>query len=454
MEDPVITKIKRSFDIKGSPSKIPLMNGRKNFTARLEEDGIYVDNLGNQPFLPWEAFSEAINCLKENGGQVKKGNATDSRLGDFNLDLNTMEGYIASKVYGYKIGDNVFKRITPIASILAWAEICENSRGQIRLLSEREELHTFGKGKKIPRAHNMGEIKESSNPSLISMSINNKDTELRNLETKLAKSLERIKELENQLALMNEETGSQREDLETLQGNSEIKKCDYVPDQRDEAIKNLDNQPGQRDESIRIFETESQEKDLEVRTLWDKPKAQLAEIEKYESELTENERERSSLTAESIKKMEDISILERRLLEKEKNLEKIEEIIAIKDKDLQVLAEKFITVDSEVRKVEEKLLGREKKINNLEVALATSEEKVKKLEKQISGFRGEENLVIQLREKEELIRQLKGTLASKEEEFSRLNEENRKYKRQQKFESEGLKQIEEQKASKKWWKHW
>ena len=79
---------------------------------------------------------------------------------------------------------------------------------------------------------------------------------------------------------------------------------------------------------------------------------------------------------------------------------------------------------------------------------------MKKLEKQLSGHKGEEKLAVQLRENEELIRQLKGTLASKEEEFSRLNEENRKYKRQQKFESEGLKQIEEQKSSKKWWRHW
>ena len=98
--------------------------------------------------------------------------------------------------------------------------------------------------------------------------------------------------------------------------------------------------------------------------------------------------------------------------------------------------------------------GEKRRINNLEVALATSEVKVKNLEKQLSDYKGEENLATQLREKEELIRQLKGTLASKEEEFSRLTEENRKYKRQQKFESEGLKQIEEQKASKKWWKNW
>ena len=129
MEDPVITKIKNQFDEKGNPAKIPLMNGRNFFEARFEEDGIYVDNLKNQPFLPWKTFSEAINCLKENDGQVKKGDSINFRLGDSGLDLRTMEGYIASKVYGCKIGDNVFRRITPIASILAWAEVCENTRG-------------------------------------------------------------------------------------------------------------------------------------------------------------------------------------------------------------------------------------------------------------------------------------------------------------------------------------
>ena len=39
MEDPVITKIKRHFDIEGNPARIPLMSGKKFFTARLEEDG-------------------------------------------------------------------------------------------------------------------------------------------------------------------------------------------------------------------------------------------------------------------------------------------------------------------------------------------------------------------------------------------------------------------------------
>jgi hypothetical protein len=301
MEDSIITKIKNQFDKKGNPAKIPLMKGNKFFVARSEEEGIYVDNLGNQPFLPWRVFSEAINCIKENGGQVKKGNAASSKLGDPNLDLTTMEGYIANKVYGCKIGDSVFRRITPIASILSWAEICENTRGQICL-------------------HPEGEFTSLKNKEEVSL------TE------------ETVESFKRHIALMG------------------------------------------------------------------------------------------------------------------KNIQELEESISTKDRDLQTLAEKVMEADREIRKIEEKLTGKEKKINTLGVTLAASEEKVKKLEKQLSGYIGEEKLVLQLKEKEELIKQLKGTLASKEEEFSRLNEENRKYKMHQKFASDGLRQIDEQKASKKWWR--
>ena len=292
---------------------------------------------------------------------MKKGNAFDSRLGDTNLDLNTMEGYISSKVYGCKMGDSVFKRITPLASILAWAEICENSQGANPSFFRKKKNYThLGKGKKL-LSHSMGEIEESSEISPVSTTFDSRDIELRNLETKLEKSLERIKELENQLAYKYEGIGSPREELEVFQVNSEIKKHDYGLVQRDEAIISLGSPLGQRDETIRIFETAILEKNMELGTLQDRIKAQLAEIERYNSELTDNERERSNLTEELKKKMEDISALEGRLSAKEKDLEKLEESISIKDKDLQVLAEKFITMDGEIRKVEEKLAGREKR---------------------------------------------------------------------------------------------
>ena len=403
MEDPVITIIKRHFDIKGNPARIPVMKGKKLFTARLEEDGIYVDNLGDQPFLPWQVFTEAINCLKENGGQVKKGNAADYTLGDSNLDQNSMEGYIASKIYGCKTGDSVFKRIDPIASILVWAEICENARGHVRLLQGIEELGI-----------------EELNTS--------KDEEKAPLVTSTDGIIENYEienyEIENyEISPVSEKTELEQE---VLQNNTEITNLHFDLAQRDEAIKNQESLLDQRGETIRFFENVIKEKDLEVKTLQDKLKVQLSEIEGFESELA--------------KRIEDISTLEG--------------MLAKKEEDLRILAEKYITMDSEIRKVEEKLVGREKRINNLEIALATSETKVKQLGKQLSDYKEDENLTIQLREKEELIKQLKGTLASKEEEFSRLTEENRKYKRQQKFESEGLKQIEEQKTAKKWWKNW
>ncbi|MDQ1253235.1 MAG: hypothetical protein QG646_2385 [Euryarchaeota archaeon] len=402
MEDPVITIIKRHFDMKGNPARIPVMKGKKLFTARLEEDGIYVDNLGDQPFLPWQVFTEAINCLKENGGQVKKGNAADSKLGDPNLDLNTMEGYIASKIYGCKTGDSVFTRIDPIASILAWTEICENTRGHVRFLQGIEELgieelNTSKDEEKVPLVTSIGGIIEN-------YKIENSEIENSEIENSEKTELEQ----------------------EVLQNNTEITNLHFDLAQRDEALKNQENLLDQRGETIRFFENVIKEKDLEVKTLQDKLKVQLSEIEGFESKL--------------VKRIEDISTLEGRLAKKEE--------------DLRILAEKYITMDSEIRKVEEKLVGREKRINNLEISLATSETKVKQLGKQLSDYKEDENLAIQLREKEELIKQLKGTLASKEEEFTRLTEENRKYKRQQKFESEGLKQIEEQKTAKKWWKNW
>jgi hypothetical protein len=403
MEDPVITIIKRHFDMKGNPARIPVMKGNRFFTAGLEEDGIYVDNLGDQPFLPWKVFTEAINCLKENGGQVRKGNSTDSRLGDPNLDLNTMEGYIASKVYDCKTGDSVFRRTNPITSILAWAEICENARGQVRLLQGPEEFNIFASEEKVPLVRSSGGIIESS--EITSSELVNSE-----LESSKISPVSMTTELEQ----------------EVLQNNDEIKKLHCCLAQRDESIESLESRLDQREETIKFFEKVIKEKDLEVKSLQEKLKTQLSDIERHESELT--------------KRMEEISTLEGKLAKKEE--------------DLQILAEKVLTMDSEIRKVEETLVGREKKINNMEVALATSETKVQNLEKQLSGHKVDENLANQLREKEELIGQLKGTLASKEEEFSRLTEENRKYKRQQKFESEGLKQIEEKKASKKWWKNW
>lgn len=129
----IINLIKKKFDEVGSPTRVPLLRGKGTFKAEFSTDGVYVDNLGNQSFLKWEAFTEAVSLLKEKGGEAKKGNAMNSRLADRGLPLDSVEGYIAHKVYGYKEGDSVFPRVIPIACILIWVNICQHKTGILKL---------------------------------------------------------------------------------------------------------------------------------------------------------------------------------------------------------------------------------------------------------------------------------------------------------------------------------
>ena len=127
-----IEKIKEKFREHGNPSQIPLQRSG-TFNARMTPKGIRVDNLGNQPFLPWEVFQEAICVLLRNGGRASRGNAMNFRLGEEGLPIDSIEGHIAFVVYGKRNGDFVFRRIAPIASILVWAGLCRTSPGELIL---------------------------------------------------------------------------------------------------------------------------------------------------------------------------------------------------------------------------------------------------------------------------------------------------------------------------------
>ncbi len=129
----IINHIKNKFYEVGNIIRIPLIKGKGTFKAELSTDGIYVDNLGNKPFLPWDVFIKTVSLLKEKCGEVKKGDATHSRLGQKGLPLDSVEGHIAHKVYEYKEGDSVFPRITPITCILIWTNICQHKTGKLKL---------------------------------------------------------------------------------------------------------------------------------------------------------------------------------------------------------------------------------------------------------------------------------------------------------------------------------
>ena len=127
-----VEAIKHRFAEGGSPAKIPLLK-RGSFTAELKPDGVAVDNLGNQPFLPWAAFQEAVCVMIRNGGRAARGDAMGSKLGAPGLPLDSIEGHVAQVVYGKREGDAVFRRVVPIAAILIWAGICEAAPNELAL---------------------------------------------------------------------------------------------------------------------------------------------------------------------------------------------------------------------------------------------------------------------------------------------------------------------------------
>jgi hypothetical protein len=120
----VVDAIRRRFMEAGNPAKIPLMK-RGSFTARRSDEGLYVNNLGRKPFLPWSTFEQAVVMLIESGGMALRGDAMGAKLGQSDLPMDSVEGHIARSVYGKRTGESVFRRITPIACILIWAGVCE-----------------------------------------------------------------------------------------------------------------------------------------------------------------------------------------------------------------------------------------------------------------------------------------------------------------------------------------
>jgi hypothetical protein len=124
--------IKAKFLDADLPIDIPLQKSGQ-FTFRLVEGGLEVDNLSTQPFLPWKVFEETVNLLARNGGKAERGDAMKSKLGDEGLPLDSIEGHIAHVVYGKQEGDSIFRRISPISAILVWSEICDAAPGELIL---------------------------------------------------------------------------------------------------------------------------------------------------------------------------------------------------------------------------------------------------------------------------------------------------------------------------------
>jgi hypothetical protein len=103
------------------------------FTAELCDDGIHVDNLGPQPVLELTAFCEAVNAVIKHGDHTPRGNAMGPRLGDPELPVHSVEGWVAKFVYGQSEGETVFRRITPLVRILQAAGVFKKGDGPVSL---------------------------------------------------------------------------------------------------------------------------------------------------------------------------------------------------------------------------------------------------------------------------------------------------------------------------------
>lgn len=130
-----IFKIKEVFGQPNQKHTIPLMKVDQSFEAYLTKDGIVCSNLGQTPLLEWKVFEVILQLLTENGvgEKTKKGDAVGGKLGDNKLPLNSVEGRVAYEVYEKKLGISVFRKISAISGVLAYAGICTNGRGYLTL---------------------------------------------------------------------------------------------------------------------------------------------------------------------------------------------------------------------------------------------------------------------------------------------------------------------------------
>lgn len=123
--------------LKQSPAPVIIsVSGMASFKANLINGGIEVDNLGTQGFLHWTVFREAVCVMQRHVGRARIGDASNARLGDPVLPLNSIEGHIAHVVYGRGLGDPVFARAIPVAAILIWAGVCRKEGDFVVLLDE------------------------------------------------------------------------------------------------------------------------------------------------------------------------------------------------------------------------------------------------------------------------------------------------------------------------------
>lgn len=134
----VIKKIKEKLNACEGKTSVPLFTGKLcEIWYDNNEKGLVSPKIPLANHLTWDVFDAAVEVVINNGGKAEKGKAqSGAKLGSDKLPLNSVEGYIASKVHGVEEGKSAFGPAFVICAILDWAGVCKNERGYLSISPE------------------------------------------------------------------------------------------------------------------------------------------------------------------------------------------------------------------------------------------------------------------------------------------------------------------------------
>lgn len=94
-----------------------------------------------KPFR-YEVFDVIVNLLVSQGGRARKGNGRNYKLGDAGCDETTVVGAIGYHYFQKTTGESTLDPVFVLASILEWAGIARNGRGELILAASYQVPHS------------------------------------------------------------------------------------------------------------------------------------------------------------------------------------------------------------------------------------------------------------------------------------------------------------------------
>ncbi len=119
------------YTARGLPCEIYAETDGKSFSS---------DKLPIKPPYEYAVFDVIVDLLIKQGGQARKGNGRNYKLGDPNCDETTVVGVVAIHS-GRKVGESVFDPVFVMAAVLEWADIATNERGYLQLTPKFKANH-------------------------------------------------------------------------------------------------------------------------------------------------------------------------------------------------------------------------------------------------------------------------------------------------------------------------